>query len=183
MEASSAEPGSAQAEPSARQSRRNDMGALRRRWVPVAALGWALLLAGCAQHQPAVGGSGPPTLSPTGTRVIDEHANGATLTVQQGQRFSVVLGAPDEAGSTYWRFDPPDGLTLAAVGPPVVRATPPGSSSLCRVPGLGCGTVTLTLQAAAPGLSPITAHRTTCGEAILCPRSQRVFRVTIRVLG
>jgi hypothetical protein len=49
------------------------------------------------------------------------------------------------------------------------------------VPGGGCGTVTQSYVAVAPGRTTIDAERDLCGEALACPPDKRKFSVTVVV--
>ncbi|MBV2153074.1 hypothetical protein [Kitasatospora sp. SUK 42] len=115
--------------------------------------------------QPAAssGTTGPSAL------VLDEHADGTTVRVTPGTVLRVELH------STYWSPPVGDGpQTLVATG----GTSSPAPS--CR-PGGGCGLVTATYRAEAPGTARLTAHRTSCGEAVVCPPNQRSFTVTVTV--
>ena len=103
--------------------------------------------------------------------VITDADNGKTVTVARDSRVSVQLA------STYWTFDP-------ASNPAVLAAQGPQQTSPCAAktfPGSGCGVATVTYAAAASGTAVVAAHRSTCGEAMLCNADQSGFRVTVRV--
>jgi hypothetical protein len=103
--------------------------------------------------------------------VITDADNGKTVTVAAASRVSVQLA------STYWTFDP-------VSNPAVLAAQGPQQTSPCAAktfPGSGCGIATVTYAAAASGTAVVTAHRSTCGEAMLCTPDQSGFRVTVVV--
>jgi hypothetical protein len=96
--------------------------------------------------------------------VITDADNGKTVTVARDSRVSVQLA------STYWTFDPPS-------NPAVLPAQGPQQTSPCAAktfPGSGCGVAT-------SGTAVVAAHRSTCGEAMLCTTDQSAFRVTVVV--
>ncbi|HEY6795654.1 MAG TPA: hypothetical protein VI248_13330 [Kineosporiaceae bacterium] len=128
-------------------------------------------------------GSSPTTTRPAAPTprhtpaplTVTDVANGTTVNLHVGQTLHVVLGGPDRAGSTYWRFGtPPSRLRDASVS--TVAGPRTGQ---CARPGSGCGTVTLTGLAASPGTTTITASRASCGEALRCDAAQGSFRLTI----
>jgi hypothetical protein len=49
------------------------------------------------------------------------------------------------------------------------------------VPGAGCGSVTQTFIAAAPGQSQVRASRSVCGEALACRPEQQSYTLTVDV--
>jgi hypothetical protein len=105
---------------------------------------------------------------------VTENENGKTITVSPGTLVMVILQ------STYWQFQgSSDPKVLRQLGEPKVAPNTPGTPG--RIPGLGTGTVSLQFQAVAPGRADITASRTTCGEALLCPENQRSFKTTVIV--
>ncbi|MFD4656309.1 hypothetical protein ACFWP2_11850 [Kitasatospora sp. NPDC058444] len=138
------------------------------------ALAAALLtLAGCAST-----GTGPSAPAATSaapgpaTVTVDEHADHTTLKAAVGATVTLVLH------STYWSAatsSAPDVLT-----PDGAPTTTPSPS--CR-PGGGCGAVTASFTARAPGTARLTATRTSCGEALNCPPEQRGYEVTVEVTG
>ncbi|MEV7938973.1 hypothetical protein AB0O82_22920 [Kitasatospora sp. NPDC088264] len=128
----------------------------------LAAAALLALAAGCSSNTgPAT--PGPPTL------VLDEHADGTTVPVAPGTVIRVELH------STYW--SPAAGDSPRTLRPTATATTPAPS---CR-PGGGCGRVTAGFLATAPGTARLSAHRTTCGEALACPPGQRAFTVTVTV--
>ncbi len=132
-----------------------------RRLLAVAAS--AVFVAGCAN-----GSSGDRTAQTAPIpHQLDEHANGSTVDVQLGDSVVVVLH------STYWNFDSP-----ARVLQPLSTQPSPGH---CAVIGSGCGTVTVTYNAAQVGTVTLHAHRDSCGEAIRCSASNADWSVTVRV--
>ena len=143
-------------------------------------IGSLLVLSGCAQS--SASSTPSPLVSRDSGVTIGTAANGHTVQVHAGQQLRVILGRATEAGSTYWAFADVAGPVVIQDGPQVVAALPMGSAGCGSIPGAGCGTVTLVARAARPGTATITATRTTCGEAMMCPQNSRDFRVVIQVL-
>ncbi len=82
--------------------------------------------------------------------------------------------------STYWDIDgAPGSQVLVATGPQVHT---PAARGTC-LPGVGCGTVQQAFTATSTGTAHLSAHRSTCGEALACRPDQRTYEVTIRVTG
>ena len=108
--------------------------------------------------------------APVPTTVITNANNGQTVTVRAGTPISLVLD------STYWKSDGSSNPAAVAVtGAPVYHPLNGG------IPGLGTGTVTVALEAVAPGHSVLSASRTVCGEALACRLSEQHFSVTVLV--
>ena len=108
------------------------------------------------------------------SRDLSEADNGSTVSLRAGGTLRVVLH------STYWQIDPAsDSTVLASEGSPSYSPDPPGTC----VPGGGCGTVTATFQALRPGRAVVSAHRTSCGEALRCTGNQGSYAVTVMVTG
>jgi len=106
------------------------------------------------------------------SRDLSEADNGSTVSLRAGGTLRVVLH------STYWQFDPPsDPTVLRSDGRPATSPAPPGQC----VPGGGCGTVTATFSALRAGRAVVTAHRTSCGEALRCTGNQGSYAVTVMV--
>jgi hypothetical protein len=139
---------------------------------------------------PSVGGAGPaagstnPALptepsssvdpvasAPAGAVQLSEADRGRTVPVRVGDEVTVVLH------QTYWSMAPP-----SPSGPVRQTAATAVAPQLhgC-VPGGGCGTVTTSYVAAAPGSVTIAAHRQTCGEAKACAPDQRDWQVVVAV--
>ena len=106
--------------------------------------------------------------------VISENNNGKIVTVAKGSHFTVTLH------STYWTINPVVGHNVSQVGRSVVKGSFENGTHAC-VPGQGCGTVTATYVANQAGLVHLRATRTTCGEALLCSKSQSHWMVVVRV--
>ncbi|MGE5227273.1 MAG: hypothetical protein ACM3OO_10410 [Planctomycetaceae bacterium] len=126
------------------------------------------LTAGCAASSArgassSVASCGPP-------HVVDERANGTTVQLCVGQTLRIELH------STYWQDVVSSDPSVLAGGS--TQAIAP--SSPC-VPGAGCGTLVTSLRAAAAGTATVSAHRTTCGEALLCRPGQRSYTLTVTV--
>jgi hypothetical protein len=102
---------------------------------------------------------------------VDDTANGSTIHVRVGDLVQVTLH------STYWQMNT---LTSAAVQERVsdVVASPAAPG---RVPGIGAGTVVTSYVARSSGSAQITAHRTSCGEALQCAPDKQSYAVTIAV--
>jgi len=106
---------------------------------------------------------------------IGESSNGHVVTVAKGAHLVVTLH------NTYWTIAPLTGRTvLTQLGAQQTRGQLPGATHAC-VPGQGCGTVTMNYVANTAGLVRLTAHRTTCGEAMRCTGSQGSWSVSVRV--
>ncbi|MEV7770030.1 hypothetical protein [Kitasatospora sp. NPDC086791] len=138
------------------------------------ALAAALItLTGCASTGTGPSATAPAPGAPSPAAVtVDEHADRTTVKVAVGTTVTLALH------STYW--------SAATSSTPDV-ATPDGTpttvpSPSCR-PGGGCGTVSTSFTAHAPGTARLTATRTTCGEARECPPEQRSYQVTVEVTG
>ena len=126
----------------------------------------ALVLTGCGG---GASSSGSPSSTTTSTHNLDESANGKHLAVHFGDTIVVTLH------STYWTFGVPGGFILQPITPPQI-----GKGVNCpKVPGSGCGTVTITYNVGKVGTGSIVAHRTSCGEALKCTAAQSTWSVTI----
>jgi hypothetical protein len=101
---------------------------------------------------------------------VDDTANGTTVHVRVGDTVRVTLH------STYWQMDPPSTSALKAGDSTVAASLGPGS-----VPGSGTGTVVTSYLIVHSGTTKITAQRTSCGEALLCPPNLRSYVVTLAV--
>jgi hypothetical protein len=108
------------------------------------------------------------------TSTVGDASNGKALTIHTGDTVTVVLA------NTYWTIDTGAGTVLKAVGAQANAAGHPGPGCYG---GSGCGTATRTFAAVAAGTANLTAHRTTCGEALQCSADQKSFRVSVTVLG
>ena len=104
--------------------------------------------------------------------LLAERDNGRRVAVGVGERVRVVLR------STYWQFaDPSDPTVAQALGASVVvLASPPGARC---VPGGGCGTATAVYRVVGAGSAVVSAHRTSCGEALRCGPGQSDWQVTL----
>jgi hypothetical protein len=131
--------------------------------------------ASSAPATPVSPGGHPPTQASAASATVTatEADNGRTVTVAVGEHLVVRLA------STYWRFEAVgSGAALSSVGVPAVAASPSGSGC---VPGGGCGTVTATYLAMAPGQATVAADRTSCGEALRCTGSDGTYRLHVLV--
>jgi hypothetical protein len=104
-------------------------------------------------------------------RDVDDTANGSTVHVHVGDVVKVTLH------STYWQMNAPSSTVVQERVSDVV-ASPPAPG---RVPGLGAGTVVTSYVAHSSGTAQITAHRTSCGEALQCTPDKQSYAVTIAV--
>jgi hypothetical protein len=129
----------------------------------VALAGGALPACGTAQP----GGPGP------GGPVVERYAsNGKTVHVGVGDRIELILS------STYWNIGGSSAPTVVHQdGAPVTKPAPVGQC----VAGQGCGIVRTYFTARATGTAVLSAHRVTCGEAMMCGPSQRTFTLTVKV--
>lgn len=131
----------------------------------------AFASAGCAQS--AQTSSQPPPRSPQGMVMIGDSASGKTVSVFVTGRVRLVLS------STYW--------TVTGSSAPNVLRQDGGTRLLARpsdcpkIPGLGCTPEETDFTALGHGKAVITAHRTSCGEALRCAPGKESFSVTIIV--
>jgi hypothetical protein len=144
------------------------MSIRRHRTVTALVLLLTLAAAGCAASSAQGASSSGASCGPP--KVVDERANGSTVQLCVGQTLRVELH------STYWQG-------VASSDPAVLvggstKALAP--SSPC-IPGAGCGTLVTSFRAAASGTATVSAHRTTCGEALLCQPKQRSYALTVTV--
>lgn len=130
----------------------------------------SLVLTGCGggNGTPAAGG-GPTTQSTNAKLSLDDKANGTTVHVQLGDIITVTLH------STYWSFQPTDGLALQPYGPPATAV----GSACPRTMGTGCGTVTASYNVGHVGTATLKAHRDSCGEALRCVGTSADWSVTV----
>ena len=106
---------------------------------------------------------------------IGEANKGHVVTIAKGTHLVVTLH------NTYWTIAPLSSRTvLGQVGAQSTKGQLSGATHAC-VPGQGCGTVTMNYVANSAGLVRLTAHRTTCGEAMRCTGSQGSWSVSVRV--
>lgn len=110
----------------------------------------------------------------TASVVISESSNAKVVTVARGSHFTVTLH------STYWSIKPVTGHIVTQIGKTLVKGSLMYGTQRC-VPGQGCGTVTANYVANAAGTVRLNASRTTCGEVLLCSKSQSHWTVVIRV--
>jgi hypothetical protein len=133
------------------------------------------LIAACATA-PASTPAAPPTLPASDTTpapqpvAIAEPANHTTVQAHAGQLVQLNLK------SLYWS-DPVSSSSGVLAADGAVNRTP---DRRCPMGG-GCGTLTARFRAASPGTAQVTAHRSSCGEAMGCSTDQRDFTVTVVV--
>jgi hypothetical protein len=132
-----------------------------------AAVTMTTLTAGCATATHVPGG-GPRRA------VFVEHdaSNGKTVRIGVGDQITLILA------SSYWKIRGSSAPGVLRQRGPVKLLAP--SPSSCP-PGFGCRPVRVYFSALAPGTAVITAHRTTCGEALACTGSRGRFRLTVIV--
>lgn len=132
-----------------------------------AAVTMTTLTAGCATATHVPGG-GPRRA------VFVEHdaSNGKTVRIGVGDQLTLILA------SSYWKIRGSSAPGVLRQRGPVKLLAP--SPSSCP-PGVGCRPVQAHFTALAPGTAVITAHRTTCGEALACSGSRGRFRLTVIV--
>ncbi len=112
-----------------------------------------------------------PDILKTPTQTIDETQNGGTATMKMGDTLTLILN------STYWQIDgSSDTKVVRQDADPIYAPMLQG-----HVPGSGAGTVTTTFTAQTVGKAMITAHRTSCGEALACTGKQGTYSATITV--
>ncbi|MCU1536001.1 MAG: hypothetical protein JWP82_352 [Humibacillus sp.] len=114
----------------------------------------------------------PATSVPSGAAQVSvtEADGGRVVDLTMGDVVVVTLH------NTYWRFTPA-GPGLSQVGDAVVSPAPRGTC----LPGIGCGMVVARYRATARGEAVVRARRTTCGEALPCPRGQGVWTLRVRI--
>ena len=153
------------------------MGTMTRRLLLATAAATLLMATACSGGSSGAGAGpshDPSSATPVsgGRHQLDEKDNGKRLDVQFGDTLVVTLH------STYWSFQPTDGLAIQSLGQP---ATAPATN--CRPPqnvtGSGCGTVTGTFNVGHIGTSTLKAHRDSCGEALRCTGKDADWSVTI----
>ena len=127
--------------------------------------------AACASES-APAGSTPSDASCSAPKMVSDRANGNTLRLCVGQGLRLSLR------STYWEgiTSSPD-TVLRTFGPTILVSPAPVGCA----PGMGCGTLVTEFRGIAAGTATISAHRTSCGEALLCSPDRRSFTLTVRV--
>ena len=167
-------------EPTGCLVRPNAMRMFLLRPVTLALVATSAVLAGCGS-QTAGTTSAPSAAAPI---TVHESDNGKTINAVVGQKITVELGGPTVAGSTYWQFAPVAPGVLTSQGDQVVAvpsSSAQASGGLINPPGMGMGTVSLTVQVATSGIGTITAHRDSCGEAMMCSPGNSDYKVMINV--
>lgn len=143
-----------------------------------AAIAVAATAAGCASEATGnAGGPAPGTAGP-GTTYLTQSDNGKTVITTMGTEIYVILY------SSYWSTPAAAPAGILAAQPTRTPLNVPSLTGLCaahQVPGSGCGLFVFAFRASSPGRTVVSSTRTTCGEAMLCPRSERDFAVTVRV--
>jgi hypothetical protein len=140
-----------------------------------------LLAAGCATSGSGTAGLAPSTDGATtphpsgpskAVLVERDNANGTTVHVRVGDRIELILA------SSYWAVRGSSAPSVLRQDGPAVHLPP--SPRNCP-PGLGCRPVRAYFTALAAGIALITAHRSTCGEALRCVGSRGRFSITVAV--
>jgi hypothetical protein len=103
---------------------------------------------------------------------ISETSNGLTLSLSVGATLRLVLH------NTYWTIGGSSASSVLALTAPPVYS---GAGPISCIPGAGCGTVTASFRALAPGKAVVTAVRTSCGEALRCIGGDGAFEATVIV--
>jgi len=139
---------------------------------PVIALLLATSLAACGSGGGTSSAAATPDVACSAPKLVGDEANGTTVHLCVGQTLRLSLH------STYWQdiMSTPDSV-LQTSGP--TQAVTPSMGSC--VPGGGCGTLITEFQGVAAGTAMVSAHRTTCGEALMCQPDQRAFSLTVVV--
>lgn len=107
-----------------------------------------------------------------GALVERDSSNGTTVRLRPGERVTLILS------SSYWTINGSSAPDIVRQdGPATFLAEPPGGC----VPGGGCRPVRTYFTALKPGRAVITAHRLSCGEAMMCGPSLRRFRLVLLV--
>lgn len=126
---------------------------------------------GTGSTAPAVAPTALPG-GPTSTTEIGEANKDQSLAISVGATVTLVLH------NIYWKVQGSSNpAVLALVGPPVYS----GAGPIACIPGTGCGTLTASFKAVAPGSAVIFASRTSCGEALQCTGGAGTFEVTVVV--
>lgn len=105
------------------------------------------------------------------TITISESSNNKTVTLPVGDHLLVQLH------STYWSFAYPVSSALVKIS----ASTVPGGAGCPTFPGSGCGAVSVTFNAKRVAAVQISAHRTSCGEAMLCTGAKGHWTARIRI--
>jgi len=125
----------------------------------------ALVVLGCGASSSSVSSAPPAPVT------LTDADNGRTVSVAPCAQLTVTLG------STYWTFaGSSNSAVLRQVGQPVAS---PGACP----PGVGCGQVSASFVAVAPGRAEVTASRSSCGEALSCTGGSGTYRVSVVVAG
>lgn len=146
--------------------------------LTLAALTTLAIGCGHAASQSSPGQSLTPSASPSAITVsgktaivVDERANGKSVTVTVGAPVELLLH------NSYWNINAssrPD--VLAEIGVPTWLPVTPTCGA-----GMGCNPVRAIFTAVRPGTAVLSASRMSCGEAMLCAPAQRHFQVTVVV--
>lgn len=122
--------------------------------------------------------SGTASGTASGITYISQTDNGKTVTTAAGTEVYVVLY------SSYWSAPAASPAGILVSEPTRTPRNMPSPTGLCpahQVAGTGCGLFVFEFRASAPGRTVISSTRTSCGEAMLCPASERDFAVAVRV--
>jgi len=105
--------------------------------------------------------------------VVDEHDNGSTVTLHEGDTLIRRLD------NTYWHIATPQAGDVLTIVDRMVRPAPLNAGRC--VPGQGCGSVVAKFHAEHAGHVQVLASRTTCGEAMGYTKSQSHYDLALVV--
>jgi hypothetical protein len=141
-----------------------------RKW-PALFIVIAFLTSACGSHS-ASAGSTPSDRACAIPKLVGDQADHTTVRLCVGQSLRLSLH------STYWgNVSSAPETVVKPIGPTAVTPLAPGACP----PGVGCGTVVTEFRGLAPGTATVSAHRTSCGEALLCTPGRRSFTLTVVV--
>lgn len=115
-------------------------------------------------------GAGATTAITTVT--ISESSNNETVSVHVGDHVVVRLH------STYWTISNPTPSVLAKLS----SSTIAGGVGCPKIPGMGCGVVSTTFRALRVATVKVSAHRSTCGEALRCTGTEGRWTAKIKIV-
>ena len=113
-----------------------------------------------------------PSATGAKTIAISESSNSTTVSVPVGDYLVVHLH------STYWTIAVPTSPALTKVS----SSTIAGGPGCSKIPGMGCGVVSMTFHALRVATVQLSAHRTSCGEALRCTGTNGHWTAKIRLV-
>jgi len=132
-----------------------------------------LAVAGCGSSHGSASSSGGTHSTPAPSTIrLTPSDDGGTARASVGD--TLMLRLP----STYWHIAAAHPTDVVATDARHTRASGPGHDC---VPGQGCGVASAKYTALRPGRAVISAHRTSCGEALRCTGATSRYRVTVVV--